>query len=443
MKISDLREKKGPIIGAPKGSQQDSRLSPGTDDPSKYMRGGEWEAYREPQGVNSDAGKIAGGRKKGTTKTKNKKTSESVYSDKTKFKYKWEPALLPDPDGAPSIASFEAPKKGEDGIKHIIRFGVRDEMKGKAHKKDNRKRQTKEGIGDDLRAMRDNFFGKENQKIRALKQNPEYGHKKGNEYIRAAIDWARENKLGEVMDRFMDARVQFARHMSRGEYENALSMLTYVGNTRAKFYQDLISNESVIPSGGPGASGDLVPRDPHATTIAMVKDTLAPNVKKSPKLAGSEAPTKFVKKQIKKSLDNRPGNISDVTESLSAQVDSILNEAIPRVTPKEYNADYDLMDDSGQELIGVARISQGVIELLSVRNDLVEDFNGHIMSRLMSTIVRDADSANVNLAIALDDPSNLQQKRFLERYGFRAVGESVMKRNAGSVTPPSVPTAKL
>jgi hypothetical protein len=80
MKFTDLREK-GPIIGAPKGSQKDSRLTPGTDDPSKYMRGGEWEAYTEPQGVSSDAGKIAGGKKKGTTKTKNKKISEMQHKN--------------------------------------------------------------------------------------------------------------------------------------------------------------------------------------------------------------------------------------------------------------------------------------------------------------------------------------------------------------------------
>ena len=264
--------KGGPIIGAPKGSQKDARLSPGTDDPSKYMRGGEWEAYREPQGVSSDAGKIAGGRKKGTTRTKNKKTSESV-----------------------------------------------------------------------------------------------------------------------------------------------------------------------LPPGGPGASGDLVPRDPHATTIAMVKNTAAANIAKSPKLAGSEAPTKFVKKQVKKSLDNRPGNVSDINE----QVNRILSEAIPRVIPKNYSADYELRDDRDQNTIGVARINHGVIELLSVRNDIAEDFNGHVMSRLMTTIVRDADAANVNLAIALDDPSDQQHKRFLERFGFRGVGKNIMKRNAGSVTPPSVPAVRL
>lgn len=97
MKISELSRKRVDElkVGAKQGSQKWSRM--GTDDPSKYMGSGEWEAYREPQGVNSTAGKIAGGRKKGTTKSKNKKMSESVYSDKSKFKTQWTPSFLPDP----------------------------------------------------------------------------------------------------------------------------------------------------------------------------------------------------------------------------------------------------------------------------------------------------------------------------------------------------------
>ncbi len=129
--------------------------------------------------------------------------------------------------------------------------------------------------------------------------------------------------------------------------------------------------------------------------------------------------------------------------NINEQVNRILSEAIPRVLPKDYSADYELRDDKDQNTIGVARINHGVIELLSVRNDIAEDFTGHVMSRLMNTIVRDADSANANLAIALDDPSDQQHKRFMERFGFRFVGRNIMKRNAGSVTPPSVPTALL
>lgn len=356
MKFTDLREK-GPVIGAPRGSQKDSRLSPGTDDPSKYMRGGEWEAYREPQGVNSNAGKIAGGKTKGTTKTKNKKTSE--------------------------------------------------------------------GLGD--------MFSPEAKELRRYKRDPDAALEDGNSFLNAAISVARDGGNKKLEDKLSMVRMAFLRHMNTGEYKGALSMMNHAYTLRSSLLPE------GIQSGGPGVSGDMVPRDPHATTIAMVKDTLDPNIKKGPKLAGSEAPTKFVKKQIKKSLDNRPGNVSDINEA----VNKILAEAIPRVIPQDYSADYDLRDDKNQESIGVASITHGVIELLSVRNDVVEDYNGHIMSRLLSTIVRDADAANAHLAIPLDDPNDLQQKRFLERFGFRAVGEGIMKRNAGSVTPPSVPTARL
>jgi hypothetical protein len=322
------------------------------------MRGGEWEAYREPQGVSSDAGKIAGGTKKGTTKTKNKKTSE--------------------------------------------------------------------GISDHVNPM--------HKEVRKFKRDPDGELVKGNDYLNAVIDMARDSGNREMEDKLRDTRVAFSRHMHRGEYENAISMLNHAGSLRYHAMEG-----SVLPPGGPGASGDLVPRDPHATTIAMVKDTAAANIAKAPKLAGSEAPTKFVKKQIKKSLDNRPGNVSDINE----QVNRILSEAIPRAISKDYSADYELRDDRDQDTIGVARINHGVIELLSVRNDIAEDFNGHVMSRLMTTIVRDADAANSNLAIALDDPSDQQHKRFLERFGFRGVGKNIMKRNAGSVTPPSVPAVRL
>ena len=256
--------KGGPIIGAPKGSQKDARLSPGTDDPSKYMRGGEWEAYREPQGVNSNAGKIAGGRKKGTTRTKNKKTSEGT----------------------------------------------------------------------------------------------------------------------------------------------------------------------VLPPGGPGASGDLVPRHRDATTLNMVKDTNTPTRERTP-MANNKAPIKQAKAKVKKSLTNTSGNTSAI------------NESVPRLSPKEYNADYTLRDDRDTEDLGEARVRHGVIELLAVRNDFAEDFNGHIMSKMLSAIVRDADLANANLAIQLDNASDIQHKRFMERFGFRETQNGIMKRNAGSVTPPSVPTARL
>jgi hypothetical protein len=397
MKIQDLTEK-GPIIGAPKGSQKDARLSPGTDDPSKYMRGGEWEAYREPQGVSSNAGKIAGGTKKGTTRTKNKKVSEE-------FSYLDQPLSV----------NLEVPVFN----KVVAKF--RDFMDELVNKYD----------------VRVTKHPKKNRLIyQAFRMRVSGKFLPVRRFINEICAFLEDNAWSEANRLYYD---EYCKKAQQHIKDKAVDLTTAYHGTRGRFLVPPMAEGSVLPPGGPGASGDLVPRDPHATTIAMVKNTAAANIAKSPKLAGSEAPTKFVKKQVKKSLDNRPGNVSDINE----QVERILAEAIPRVVPQDYSADYELRDDKDQKTIGVASISHGVIELLSVRNDIIEDFGGHIMSRLLNTIVRDADAANANLAIALDDPSDLQHKRFMERFGFRAVGKNIMKRNAGSVTPPSVPTARL
>jgi hypothetical protein len=198
---------------------------------------------------------------------------------------------------------------------------------------------------------------------------------------------------------------------------------------------DITSVSEGIQPSGPGSSNDMVPGAGDALTLSTIADTTKANRHKGPKLPGAEAPTKTVLKTVKKSLDDRPGAMNDIIDE---QVESILREAVPRVMAPDYSADYELMDDRDEEVIGVASITHGVIEALSVRNDLAVNFEGHIMSRLMNTIIRDADNANANLAIAMTDPDNLRQKRFLERFGFRDTGRGILKRNAGSVTPPSV-----
>ena len=407
MKLSELTFlrliEKGPIIGAPKGSQKDARM--GTDDPAKYMRGGEWEAYREPQGVNSDAGKIASGRKKGTTRTKNKKMSESEqslyeilhagtafwfnpYTDQVVSEYMWT-----DPGSSHSQAA-------------TTDLGI-PELEGRQ----------KQGTDD----------------YEILGIAMEHG------WIRGIQVEGRIVLQGGTQQHAMDAYEAIAPFIQKvtndmGEITQAVEVGSLDG-----FDHTFIVEGNVLPAGGPGASGDLVPRDHHATTVAVFKDTTKHNRKKGEKMPGSDAPVKQVKANIKKSHDNRPGNVSDINE----QVEKIVNESVPKVMHNPYDADYDLRDDKDQETIGVAKIEGGVITVLSVRNDLAEDFEGHIMSRLLGTIIRDADLANANLAIQLDDPSDQQHKRFMERFGFRETGNGIMKRNAGSVTPPSVPTTRL
>ncbi len=412
MKISDLTEK-GPVIGAPKGSQKDARLSPGTDDPSKYMRGGEWEAYREPQGVNSPAGKIAGGVKKGTTRTKNKKTSESLEE------YMGDgPGLMANPNKAymkrlaqqairtsrldPHIKGLYDPRgtfwvwdsmgeqvhHAEIEVELIERYGMPEfEDWWDIIESD----VTKEGYSAaDMESMFDETGG----------------------FIPFLIDVDESGTLDNPWVAYPSALQQPAVRQA------------FTESLRRMF------EGPILPAGGPGASGDLVPRHRDATTINMVKDKDTPTRERTP-MANNKAPIKQAKSKVAKSLTNTPGNTKAV------------NESVPRQNPREYNADYTLRDDRDTEDLGEARVRYGVIELLAVRNDFAEDFNGHVMSRLMSTIVNDADLANANLAIQLDDPSDIQHKRFMERFGFRETENGIMKRNAGSVRPPSVPTARL
>lgn len=182
--------------------------------------------------------------------------------------------------------------------------------------------------------------------------------------------------------------------------------------------------------GGAGVSGDLVAKDRDVLTLADLEDTTSHTTDNKP-MPNSKAPIKKAKATLKKSLTNTSGNTAPI------------NETVRRTRRNNYDADYDLRNDADTETIGVAQVRDGLITMLAVRNDLSEDFNGHILSRLLGTLVRDADLANANLAIGLDDPDDIQHKRFLERFGFRETGGGVMKRNAGSITPPSVPTARI
>ena len=135
-----------------------------------------------------------------------------------------------------------------------------------------------------------------------------------------------------------------------------------------------------------------------------------------------EAPTSFVKKQVRKlNTDTRQ-----------------LDEMVRHTIGNDFTADYEVKD--GEDVVGLGQVTSGKIETLSVKSDIKnESFTGNILSRLVGTIVRDADMANANLSIKLVSPDDLSTKRFLERFGFRETGGGVLKRTAGSIHPPSVP----
>ena len=102
------------------------------------------------------------------------------------------------------------------------------------------------------------------------------------------------------------------------------------------------------------------------------------------------------------------------------------------------NNDYEVKN--GEDVVGKAKVTDGVIEefMVNVGEDSPSDFRGHVMSSMMGTITRDADGLNTNMSMQIEDQDDTEMKRFLERFGFKHVGQGIFKRVAGAITPPSV-----
>jgi len=101
------------------------------------------------------------------------------------------------------------------------------------------------------------------------------------------------------------------------------------------------------------------------------------------------------------------------------------------------NTDYEVQDEAGN-VIGVCEVHDNVIEKLAAKTGVDEAYLGNILRNLLSTLVREADRIKAPLRMQLQPGSRDDLKRFLERFGFRHVGDNIMKRIEGAVTPPSV-----
>lgn len=113
-----------------------------------------------------------------------------------------------------------------------------------------------------------------------------------------------------------------------------------------------------------------------------------------------------------------------------------LQEYIRKPIVGTLTAEYEIVDDDGRA-VGFASIQDGVIETLDFIPSPGQSYRGEILSALLSQIVADADRSRANLSI--DVQLDGETKLTLERFGFRLVQGSVMKRGFGSIRPPSVP----
>lgn len=103
----------------------------------------------------------------------------------------------------------------------------------------------------------------------------------------------------------------------------------------------------------------------------------------------------------------------------------------------ELNADFVTEDESDRK-VGQARVTKGVIEVLAVANELDPRQRKFVMNELLRMIVSEADVMNANLSIEINPVDLQEMKRFLERYGFKGISETVLRRAAGSIKPPLV-----
>ena len=186
--------------------------------------------------------------------------------------------------------------------------------------------------------------------------------------------------------------------------------------TKRKKSKNEASIGPLVTRGDTGTGGHGTPSVPPKDIIGH--ETINPPEDFPPH---REAPTSFVKKQVQKlNTDSRP-----------------LNEMIRHTLGNDFTVDYEVKHE--EDIVGLGQVTAGRIETLSVKNGITPNaFPGDILSKLVGTIVRDADMSNANLSIKLVNPEDISVKRFLERFGFRGTSEGILKRNAGSIHPPSV-----
>lgn len=135
---------------------------------------------------------------------------------------------------------------------------------------------------------------------------------------------------------------------------------------------------------------------------------------------------KQVRKQVNKTVKRGQSDLTrDVSEMIRLPIFSMIS------------GDYEVKN--GETVVGRAHVKDGVITELVCATDAGESYRGQILTYLLSTIVEEADRQNSNLSLQLKDKDDDDMKRFLERFGFHAIGHGIMQRSSGAIRPPSVP----
>ena len=119
------------------------------------------------------------------------------------------------------------------------------------------------------------------------------------------------------------------------------------------------------------------------------------------------------------------------------QKEPVMAETIRKVTFGIINAEFEVVGPD-EKPVGVCEVTDNVVTKLMALQGADEAFLGQIISSLLNILVRRADKQNAPLSMELAPDRMSELKPFLERFGFRLTNDNIMKRVAGSITPPSV-----
>ena len=187
---------------------------------------------------------------------------------------------------------------------------------------------------------------------------------------------------------------------------------------------ELVNKEMTENFGGQlGDMGMMTPMHGSDGKFAIPDAPMVIDPRAGEKVTGNKAPTKKVAKTVKKSYQDE--NFEDeLSEMIRVPIFTLIS------------GDYEVMDCETK--MGYARVVDGVIAELVCTDSAKETYRGEVLTNLLKTIIDEADMQNSPLSLQLADKDDEDMKRFLERFGFRAVGHGVMQRTAGAVSPPSV-----
>ncbi len=382
MKISELKK------GVDKGSQKRADHSMATDDPDKYI--GKWETYDEPQGIQSPAGKRV---TKGSSVTRQKKVSE-VHSLGPEFtRTGADPNTVEPPELPRKLRSKKRVPGAKSPMKKVL------QQVSRSLKSKNRK------IGSPISEVIDI----------------------GKPY---PVEW--QEMMGVPYAQFETSEDQYV--VGFEPMQMAAAILGFelpVGVHKAL-------NVGFTNLTGHLGKGEL-PRILATVVHLIQKVAQKEDVDSFVFMPDSQSHDKLYQRLIKR-FTKDTGWKAETTEIAGMKGYVVANKQvsemirIPQSAP--FNADYEIKD--GEDLVGVAAVTDGVIEKFLVKSDIDEAFRGITISSMLGAIIRDADLQHANLSMQVTVQEDVEMKRFLERFGFRHVADGVFKRTAGAITPPSV-----